>query len=90
MSLLKDQWQIQTFGRLVVMDSKGTGHELFYFTARLTSDLLDNLVSETPLLKQSSLPTRRASTPDSPVDEQISRRMKKRKSVVVAWSGLFK
>jgi hypothetical protein len=78
---------------LVVMDSKETGHEAVLLHGKtLTSDL-DNLVSETPLLKQSSLPTRWVSTPDSPVDERISRRMKKRKSAPeqkeLHWDGDF-
>jgi hypothetical protein len=78
----------------VVMDSKRTGHETVSLHGKaLTSDLLNNLVSETPLRKQSSLPTRRASTPDSPVDDRLLRRIKKRKSVPeqkeLHWDGDF-
>jgi hypothetical protein len=87
------EWVAKT-PALVVMDSKGTGHETVSLHGKaLTSDLLDNLVSETPSRKQSSPPTRRASTPDSPVDERILRRMKKRKSALeqkeLHWDGDF-
>ena len=74
------EWVAKT-PALVIIDSKGTRHETVSLQGKAsTLDLLDNPVSETPLQKQSSLPTRRASTPDSPIDERILRRMKKRKS----------
>lgn len=87
------EWVAKT-PALVVRDSKGTGYETVSLHGKaLTSDLLDILVSEAPLLKQSSLPTLRASTPDSPVDERILRRMKKRKSAPeqkeLHWDGDF-
>jgi hypothetical protein len=69
----------------VATDKKRTGSNFF---------IRDNLALETPLTKRSSLPARRDySTPDSPVYESMSRRMKKRKSAPeqtgLHWDGDF-
>jgi hypothetical protein len=87
------EW-VATSPTVVVMDSKGARRKAVSLHGKaVTTDLLDNSVPETPLPKQSDLPIRWVSTPDSPVDERISRRMKKRKSAPeqnkLYWDGDF-